>query len=241
MAERLGHRRVGRERPATGEELEGDDAERVAVARRCRKLAARLLRRQVARGAEHRARERQRVHPRRRSDAEVGDAYDAVLVEQQVGRLHVPVHHPLAVGSVERGGRLVEPVERLRRVHSTLAQLVVDGSTVQVLHDDERAPVVLPDVEHGDDVWLAREPRGGESLACEACTHIRIAGVALCEQLDRHRAPERRVGCPVDLPHTATRDERRRGVPRRKNVAFDPASDIGPVPEAVRFEARSPG
>ena len=54
----LGGRRVALEGPLAGEQLEGDDAEGVAVARRAGRLAPGLLGREVARGADDGARPR---------------------------------------------------------------------------------------------------------------------------------------------------------------------------------------
>ena len=88
------------------------------------------------------------------------------------------------------------------------AQAVVHGASLEKLHDDERRAVVLPDVEHRDDVPLTRELRGGERLPLEAGAHVLVARVALGEHLDGDDAAEHRVGRAVDLAHPplATRE-----------------------------------
>ena len=77
--------------------------------------AHRLLGRRVAGGAEHRAR---RLGPARLGEragqAEVGDAHDAVLVEQQVRGLDVAVQDAARVRVLERGRDVAPDARRLR-------------------------------------------------------------------------------------------------------------------------------
>ena len=77
--------------------------ERVQVGAGVELHARRLLRRRVARGAEHRAR---RLGParlgERARETEVGDADDAVLVEEEVRGLDVAVQDPACVRVLER-------------------------------------------------------------------------------------------------------------------------------------------
>ena len=198
---------VALERAAAGQQLEGDDAERVEIARRRRPLALRLLGREIRRGAEHRARLRERAEPRGARDAEVGDVHLPVAVEQEVRRLHVAVDDALAVSRVESVRRLLEPLERLaRRLRAFRADLLLERAAREVLHDDERALAVLADVVDRDDVRIAREPGHGERLAREALAHRRVLGVALRENLHGHGAAERRVRRPEDLAHAAPPD-----------------------------------
>ena len=93
-------------RPAAGEQLEGDDAQRVAVARRGRGLAARLLGREIPRRSEDGPRSGQRVVAGRRGDPEVGHVHVVVAVEQEVRRLDVAMNDAARVCPVERVGRL---------------------------------------------------------------------------------------------------------------------------------------
>src|SRR6185437_7548222 len=90
---------------------------------------------------------------------------DAVSVEHQVPRLDVSVDDTVAMGGVERGRRLLEPLERLSDLlRPACPNPFLERAAAQVLHDDERPLRVLPDVEHSDDVRLSGEPRRGECL-----------------------------------------------------------------------------
>jgi hypothetical protein len=217
----LGGRRIGLERPRPGEELPGDDGERVDVGGGRRALAQRLLGREVAHRAEHRAGERERVEPRRARDPEVGDVDVVRAVEQQVRRLHVAVDDAVPVSRVEGGGGLLEPGERLRGVdEAARPDAILDRAAAEVLHDDERALVPLADVVDRDGVRLAREPRGRERLAHEATANRLVLRVALGEDLDGDGAAERRVGGAVDVAHAAVADPLRAAVALGQEVGI---------------------
>ena len=216
MRERLRHRSLGCVRPLPGEQLVRDDTERVAVARRGRRLASGLLGREVPGGPENRPRKGQGVEAGRGRDAEVGDVHAVLVVQQQVRRLHVPMDDALRVCGVQAGRGLAEPLDRAARSDRLGASTVVDGAAVEVLHDDERLAVVLADVEDRHDVRMRRETRRGARLTREARAHVRVARVPLGEHLDRDRSAEETVGRAVDVSHPAAREMRDRGVARRQ-------------------------
>ncbi len=90
-------RGVGREREVTGDALHEDQRERIEVGARVELRSLGLFRRRVARGAEHRARGFGPARlGQRAGESEVGDADDAVLVEQEVRGLDVAVQHAAA-------------------------------------------------------------------------------------------------------------------------------------------------
>ena len=218
----LRRNRLALERAPSAQELERDNGKRVAVARGCRVLALCLLGREVAGRAEHRARHRQRVHSGGAGDSEVRDVDVVVPVEQEVRRLDVSVDDAMAVGGVERRGRLPEPFERLPDLLGAVyTDPVLEGTAAQVLHDDEGPLRVLADVEDRDDVRLPGQPRRRQRLACEPSSDRVVARVAVGEQLDRDGAPERRVGRAVDLAHSSARDALRRAIARRQDVRVD--------------------
>ncbi len=212
----------GLERPPPTEQLEGDDRKRVAVARGCRPLALRLLGREIAGGAEHRAGHRQGVRARSAGDPEVRNVDGAGSVEHEIRRLDVAVDDSVAMGGIESGRSFLEPLERLPDLLGPVfLNPFLERAAAEVLHDDERPLRVLADVEHRDDVRLPGEPRRREGLACEAAPHGVVARVALGEQLDGDGAAEDRVGRAIDLAHPSERDALGRAVARREDVRVD--------------------
>jgi hypothetical protein len=199
----LGCRGVALVGPPPREQLEGEHTERVAVAGRPGLLASRLLRREVAGGADHRSRHRQRVEAGRAGDAEVGDVHAPLRVEQEVPRLHVAMDDPAGVCGVERAGSLVEPLERLLGRDGPLPQPLLQRAAGEVLHDDEGPAVGLADVEDRHDVGCARKPRRGERLAGEPLPDGRVLCEPLGEDLDRHLPIEHGVERKQDVAHAA--------------------------------------
>ncbi len=68
-----------------------------------RPVAGRLLGAHVAERAEQLARTRQADVRLRRGKAEVGHQNVALVIDEQVGRLHIAVHHAPLVGEMQRG------------------------------------------------------------------------------------------------------------------------------------------
>ena len=73
---------------------------------------------------------------------------------------------------------------------------------VEMFHDQKVGTTVAPDVEQRADV---RVGQGGDGpcFALEAGPAIRIGGVLRPQHLDRNDAPQTRILCLIDFPHTA--------------------------------------
>ncbi len=97
-------RRAAAERHLAGEQGVDDDSEAVDVARRSSRPPLALLGAHVERGADRvPAGEARVVALEHACEAKVGDLGDRAG-EQDVARLEVPVHDPLAVGGIDRRG-----------------------------------------------------------------------------------------------------------------------------------------
>ena len=158
------------------------------------------------------------MQPGRARDPEVGHADVPVLAEQQVPRLHVPMHDALPMRVVQSGSRLLDPHERVAGRRRALPQPVLERPAAEKLHHDEGPPVPLSDVEDRDRSRLAGEPRCGQSLARESRAERLVASVSLGEHLDRDRPPENVVLGAEDLAHAAIADPRGSAIPGRQQL-----------------------
>ena len=216
---RDGHEVLAGERNVPGQELEEDDAEGVDVRPLVDRAPARLLGRDVVRGADHGSRQR---HPvldvERAGDPEVGDLRPAVAVEEHVLRLHVPVHDPVLVRAREPLADLDREVERTpHRQRPLPGDELLQVLAVDVLEHDVLPAAVLAAVDHRDDVRV-RELRHRPRLAAEALDRLRVCAVVLVQELQRHVPLEQRVAGPVDGRHSARPRELLQLVPTRNRL-----------------------
>ena len=127
----------------------------------------------------------------------------ALLVEQDVRRLHVAVDEPLRVRGVERVGDLRGDRDRARRLERALAtQQRLQVGPVDVAHRDEEAAVGLARLVDRDDVRVV-EARGEPRLAEHPLAEPFVVGEALAQQLQGDRALEPHVERAVHLAHAA--------------------------------------
>src|SRR5207302_4268131 len=143
----------------------------------------------------------------RARDPEVGHLRLALSVQEDVLRLHVAVDEPVLVRERESAGDLDRQLERAAygerpaSIEELLQVLAVD-----VLEDDELAPLVLAAVDHRDDVRV-REPGDGARLVAEARDVLLVVCVLRVEDLQGYVALEQRVARPVDGGHAAAADD----------------------------------
>ena len=151
-------------------------------------------------------------------DAEVGQVRVAVLVEQHVAGLDVPVHEPAAVGGVERVGDLGEQGEGALRAEPALAlEQRAQVAALHVAHGDIELPVVLAGLVDGDDARVLQG--GGEpGLLQEAAPEPLVLGELRRDQLQRDGALEAEVGRPVHHAHPAPAEERLHAIARERRA-----------------------
>ena len=123
-------------------------------------------------------------------DAEVQDLGHVLVVtgvhQEDVLRLHVPVHDLPVVGRLHAAGHLLHDGRQLRRGQPPLpAQLEAQVLPVQILHDHVGGAVLhLVEVHHVDDVGVA-QLAGDLRLPAEAGEQLASAGHVRPQQLDR--------------------------------------------------------
>ena len=170
-------------------------------------LSARLLGSEIAGGAEHGAGGCEGVEADGARDPEVGDTNVPRIVQEQVGRLDVPVDDPGSMGGVESSGGLPQPRQGASGLLGSLGREAIgQRASRQVLHHDVRAAPVLADVEDRDRVRRVRKSRRCERLVREASPDPLVVGEALGEHLHRDDPSEHAVLGPVDLAHPAAGD-----------------------------------
>ena len=195
-------RRIARERHLPGEHLVEHDADRVEIGGLVDRRAARLLRREVLRGADDRA-DLGHLAGAGPRDPEVRHLDPPLASDEDVVRLDVAVDDPVPVRGAECGEDLAGVVDRdLDRGLPAGDDQLLQRAPVEELHRDVVGALGLAAVVDRDDVRM-REPGGVLRLAPEAL-HERVVGrVAVVEDLDRDPAAELLVLGEVDLRHPA--------------------------------------
>jgi thiopeptide-type bacteriocin biosynthesis protein len=214
---------AGGVRQPAGQQVVEDRAERIDVDPRVDQLPARLLRRHVGRGPDHRAAQRQARSAGQRQlvarsagriargigatgqprQAPVDDRDLAELADQHVRRLEVAVDHAAAVRVGDRvGDRGDDREQRDALVEAAVVEPRVQRGPAEQLHDVERpAILVAPEVvdRHDRRVLEARHQVG---LAHQASCRAR----GLERQLDRDDAVELAIERDDDPAAAAARE-----------------------------------
>ena len=145
-----------------------DHAEAPDVGTVIDRLAAGLLRRHVGGGSHHDALSRagNRGHVRlvrgRRphlGEAEIEHLHVIARADEDVGGLDVAVDDARGMRGVQRVGDLDAHVEHRGQAQRTGGEPILQRRALQILHDDERPPVLLADVVDGADVRVVQRRR----------------------------------------------------------------------------------
>jgi hypothetical protein len=133
----------------------------------------------------------------RDGEAEVAELDRAVAGEPDVGRLQVAVDDALIVGVPEGRAELLGEVEGLLDGHAvtlTLAEVLLEIATGDVLADQIDAPFPLVDVVHGNDVRVVSQAPHRLGLA----SHPGQVEPLVLDEGDGHIPVESRVPRQVD-------------------------------------------
>ncbi len=199
-----GHRRVAGEGRPGGEHLVEHAAQRVQIAAGVHRPALGLLGREVGGGAHHRAGLGQvglGAPGDGLGDAEVGHLHLTAGRDQDVSRLDVAMHHPVAMGEAQRRGHVRGDLRRSPRMQRTLgAHDLRQAAALDVLHDDEVGARLLAPVVDGHHVGVV-EVGGGLGLAAEPLHEGGVLGVLGEEHLDGHGSVQQQVAGQVDVGH----------------------------------------
>ena len=137
---------------------------------------------------------------RQLGQAEVEDLDAAVLRDEEVLGLQVPVDDAFLVRGREAMRDLRRVVDRLALREPAAGEDGAQRLAFEELLDDVRRAVHLPDVVDGGDVGVVEDP-GGLGLLLEAAQAVGIGGEGRRQHLDRDLARKPRVLRPIDLAH----------------------------------------
>ena len=140
--------------------------------------------------------------PEQLGDAEIGHFHPALLVEQQVLRLDVAVHHAVVVGVLERFADRRHDGQRLFRGEPAGRHRLAQVDPVDVLHHQVVEPARLAEIVDGDDVRVVQRGQHpglrGEPLG-EAGVGAAFGG----QDLEGHHPAQGLLPGLVHHPHAA--------------------------------------
>ena len=131
-------------RAAAGQALIQHTCQRINVRAGIGLAGAEPLRRHVAQRADHPASRRQAGLARSARDPEIDQIRKVVVVEQDVGRLDVPMHQPDLVRGMYCLGHLLDNQHRPRRGQRPLCKHGLHVAALDQPHIHEQAPVDFP-------------------------------------------------------------------------------------------------
>ena len=111
----------------------------------------------------------------------------AAFGDEQVRGLDVPMHNTCRVCRIEGVRDLDGEREDLLDLHGTSADPVLQGHAIQILHGDERLPMILVNLVNRADVRMI-ESRRGLRLALKARQCLRVFGDLIRQKLQGHKA-----------------------------------------------------
>ena len=139
------------------------------------------------------------------------------IADEDVLRLDVAVHHPLAVRDGECIGDVTGERDRLLDRQGPAGEELAERRAAHERHRVPEEPVALAGAQQRDDVRVL-EPRGELDLATEA-VDAHAAGEVGWQDLDHHRATQRTLGGDEDARHPAAAEFALDGVALAERVA----------------------
>ena len=166
----------------------------------------RLLGRQVTRGAENLAGDREvGITGQFLRQSEIRDPRFAERIDQHVGRLEVAVQNTLLMGVLNCFREGFQIGRRpLGREGASGLQLGKIGALDEI-HREVADPLVLADLVNGDNVGVLQPGRGG-GLGAEPADIFRAGKLAGGKYLDGDNPAQAALAGFVDHPHAAARD-----------------------------------
>ena len=134
--------------------------------------------------------------------AEVGDLHLALLVQQNIFRLDVPVDDPLAVRVLQRVANLRHDGQNLPGGQTVGLQHLPQTHAVHKLHQEVIKLARLTQVIHIHDVWVVQSGQGAR-FTSKSLGEGRVAGELRRQNLQRDQPVQASLARPVNRTHAA--------------------------------------
>src|SRR5437868_6948314 len=125
------------------------------------------------------------------------------ISDEDVCRLDIAVHDAFRVGGIERVRNIDRERHQQIEVERTVADQVFESLPLEILHGDEGAAVLFPNVINRADVRMI-QARGGLSFAAKAGEQMLVGSDVLGKELERDEAAKTGVFSLEDHSHPAT-------------------------------------
>ena len=161
--------------------------------------------------------------------AEVEDLGVSALGDEDVRGLDVAMDDAAGVRRVERVGDLDAERKDGFEFHRAAADQVLERRTVEELHDEEGAAVVLADVVNGADIGMIQSG-SGFGFAAKTLEGLAILREIFGKKLQGDEAAEARVLGLVNHAHAAAAELFDDPVVRNSLIEHDPGETSLPIP-----------
>ena len=135
-------------------------------------------------------------------EAEIEHFHAIARADEDVGGFDVAVDDARGMRGVQRVGNLDAHVEQRVQAQRTGGEPILQRRALQILHDDERPPVLLADVVDRADVRVVQRRRRLR-FAREPAQRLWIPRELFGDELERHRTAQPRVFGLVHDAHAA--------------------------------------
>ena len=132
--------------------------------------------------------------------SEVQNLGMSALGNEDVRRFDVAVDDAFGMRGIKGIRNLDAERENQFRVHRAIADAVLQGHAVEILHGDEVLPTALINLEHHADIWVVQRRRR-LGLALEAGERLRVLGYFIGQELQGNKAMQLDVLGFVDHTH----------------------------------------
>jgi len=142
----------------------------------------------------------------------VGEVGVALLVQQDVGGLHVPVDHALSVGRRQRGRHLIQDLAGAFRIERSLREEQLQAPAPEEPHHQVGGVGLAPVVVERNDVRVFQASHD-LGLPLEPAYEVRVVGELGRHGLDRDLTPDLGLRGPVDHAERTLADLLEQAVP----------------------------